>query len=66
MKKLAIDSFVVAVSLGVGIVVGYIAGWTQLDDFRRDAEQRGLYRRGQWIAPDVHEEWLRLGKPPTR
>lgn len=66
MKKFAVDSLAVLMALGVGVVVGYIAGWVQLDDFRRDAEQRGLYRRGQWIAPEMHEEWLRLGKSPTR
>jgi hypothetical protein len=52
MKKFAIDSFVVAISLGLGGTVGYLVGWIQLDNFRHEAAQMGFWRKGRWVQPE--------------
>jgi hypothetical protein len=44
--------FLVMVALGIGVVIGFIAGWLV-----RDAAERPLTRPGERIGVGVPHEW---------
>ena len=51
LRKLGVDSMAVAVAFGMGIGLGYVACWVELDALRQEALNRGFYRNGQWASP---------------
>lgn len=56
MRRYGMDSMWIAVAFGLGIGLGYTAGFVQFDEFRHEAADRMFYVNGKWIEPGEYEK----------